>query len=125
MESDPDVTIAMDILGFALYHEQTESSLSHSTKRDREDSDDNVAIIPSSQRIRTVEEDDLPEEHSITKSDPVGQYKSKVWESLSSNDGQMDISELRLDDTELLERALTALEKEQRIYRSGLTLFQI
>jgi DNA replication licensing factor MCM3 len=125
VEADPDVTVAMDILGFALYHEQTESSISQSMKRDREDNDDDIAIIPSSQRIRTVEEDDVAENHSVTNSDPIGQYKSKIWESLSNNDGQIEISQLLLDDKEVLERALAALEKEQRIYRSGLTLFQI
>lgn len=124
VESDPDVTTAMDILGFALYHEQTESSITNSMKREREDSDI-ITTVPSAQRARTAEDEDPIEELLISDSDSTVHYKSKIWESLTKKDGQIEISELYLEDKDILEKALEELEKEQRIYRSGGTLFQI
>jgi len=133
LEADPDVAAAMDILGFALYHEQTGIS---AVKREREEiPQGNDEILSPSRRARVsvvegedenVVSEELTTSASATSNNPIEEFKRKIWEALNKNDGQVEVSEVPSDAPDSIkEKALKEMENEQRIYRSGGTLFQI
>lgn len=132
VDADPDVSVAMGILGFALYHEQTGTSTSSTTTTKRERDEIGIITVPSAQKARTLDDDavveDLVEDEEEFLADSngaLGKVKRQIWEALTKKDGQIELSELGLVDGAIKEKALEELENEQRIYRSGGTLFQI
>jgi DNA replication licensing factor MCM3 len=126
VEAEPDCETAMDILSFALYHENTNNVDGKilpvvSDVGDSDDGEEQVAVDeeteePPSQRRRLNEEG----------GDPLEKIRKQVWEALEAKDGQLAVDEL-LDehDSALLNEALDALAKEGRIMRSDGYIFQL
>ena len=117
VEADPDCTAAMDILSFALYHENStlgpEEAAPDLTQTDSEDEQQEP------KRIRLTEEDDTPpSDLDLT---------SKVWNELVKAGGQVDKDDICTDVTDraLIEKVYTSLEKDNKVMIDGDTIYQI
>jgi DNA replication licensing factor MCM3 len=125
VEAEPDCETAMDILSFALYHENTNNVDGKilPVVSDVGDSDDGEGQVldeeteePPSQRRRLNDD----------SADPLETIRKQVWEALEAKDGQLAVDEL-LDehDSAMLNDALESLAKEGRIMRSDGYIFQL
>lgn len=126
VEAEPDCKVAMDILSFALYHENannvdgsgpvsTSPSKTSSRKRP-EVSDDSDADGASS------DDGDSPSSskrrrHSSADSDAEQAVKSRVWEAIAKNEGELHLEEIGDDigDRDAVMAAIETLEQEGRL----------
>ena len=122
-EAVRDVEAAMDILSFALYHENTNNV-----------SGDNQEVTKGEERplARTVSDD----EHSPAKRQrldrDMGQdqdLKSKIWAAMEKNEGILgmaNLGEYNLgDDQDMIKAAIDALADEGRIMVSDGEMFRL
>lgn len=123
VEAEPDVEAAMEILSFALYHENTNNV-----------SGDNQEVTKGEERplARTVSDD----EHSPAKRQrldrDMGQeqdLKSKIWAAMEKNEGILDMANLGEynlgDDQDMIKAAIDALADEGRIMVSDGEMFRL
>ena len=135
VEAEPDCTAAMDILGFALYHEnkQTQDTTYEADELDSmnapkrpltpdssiegmEDEDDNESAVTSKKR-RFGGED----------SDPRNDLKYRIWDDICKGDGDLPIDSLCPDVTDRDEviAAVSEMEGEGRVMISDGNVYQI
>ena len=122
VEAEPDCETAMDILSFALYHENTNNVEGKilPVVSDEGDSDEgeeaeidaeDVTGERPSQRRRLNEE--------TPSIDPLEAVRTQIWDALEANDGQMAEDDLSDEfDAAVLEKALDSLATDGRIMRS-------
>lgn len=129
VEAEPDCETAMDILSFALYHENSNnvdgkilpvvSDAGDSDEGEEGHDDPEDSNERPSQRRRLNEE-------AAAIVDPVEAIRTQVWEALEGTDGQLAEDDLADEmDVALLEKALASLEADRRIMRSDGFIFQI
>lgn len=128
VEASPDCATAMDILSFALYHENTNNVEGNvvSVVSDGGDSDqgeeeanedDETSERPSQRRRLNEEADGL---------DPIEAARNQIWELLERNDGELPEDDLAEGmEPALVEQALASLEAGGRIMRSDGHIIQI
>lgn len=121
VQAEPDCEVAMDILSFALYHENNGTKAMESVPENPEpvavsdedagDSGESDAEEPVSKKQRV----DEPVE------DKLQQIKSQLWAQLQDEfNGAAEIDQLLPEiDREVVEEALVALEQEARIMKDG------
>ena len=116
VEAKPDCETAMDILSFALYHENAKSTKttgdeetskpeSEAVEVSDEGEDDGDEPLAKKQRI-----EERPEE------DELQALKKRIWEEIKANDDQANVDELCPHvDRELVTGALGSLEDEGKV----------
>jgi len=118
VEAEPDVKAAMDILGFALYHENhqmTDSEKRVSTPELREDR----------KRARSGSDDEEMEDVGKAKqrtssAQPGENLGPRIWNELKGNNDAMPIADICKDvtDRSLVEDAIRDMESKEKIFTS-------
>ena len=127
VEAEPDCEAAMDILGFALYHENNEGASTKSSP---------TTTITGAKKRRIVSDEgesdtdnESPDKKLRSTDQATGNdrdLKDKIWNIIvEHNEIQVDAltSELVGDDSEAVQDAITALEAEDRIMVSDGIIF--
>ena len=133
VEAEPDCEIAMDILGFALYHENNHN-VDGSTPVPTSPS-------PTKKRVQEVSEDDnasdesnTPEEGSQKRqrtsadaADPEQAIKTRLWEEFSKRDGELPLEDIGEDfgDRDDVMAAIKTLTDEGRLMVSDDIVYQL
>lgn len=118
MEADIDCAAAMDILSFALYHENNEvTETPNATKRaavsDESDIDDDV----EDPKRRRLDEEEVPKESS--------DLHARIWEELSKGqDLTVDDICVDVEDREAVLAALAAMEAEDKLMVMDKIIYQ-
>lgn len=129
VEAEPDCEMAMDILGFALYHENNHNvdgaapsvpSPSPSKKRTQAVSDDD-----SSESAESLDNANSKRQRLSIRS-AEQDLKTRLWEELSRRDGELPVEEIDTDfgDREAIEEAIKALTDDGRLMESDGILYQ-
>lgn len=142
VEADPDVSAAMDILSFALYHENNKVVGADNTeassravvgqKRPREEGNDDNDLTDSSdvdeeallQRQRIVDDDDDANKSNSnvgTSDKPLADLKVAIYAEVSrSLEDSISIEDIctNVDDRALVARAVQSLEEDGKIMLS-------
>lgn len=137
VEADPDVSAAMDILSFALYHENNKVVGADNTeasravvgqKRTREEGSDNDLTDSSDvdeeallQRQRVVDDDDANKSNSNASDKPLADLKVAIYAEVSrSLEDSISIEDIctNVDDRALVARAVQSLEEDGKIMLS-------
>jgi hypothetical protein len=124
VEADPDCCAAMDILGFALYHENGNKAaapelVDQKRSLDTDSSDTESDAIPtSSKKIRV---DDNNASLSLTS------IKSKIWEEISKCEGDMEVDKtcVNIEDRGLINEALESMEADGTVMVSEGIIYQV
>ncbi|KAL7544995.1 hypothetical protein ACHAWF_008363 [Thalassiosira exigua] len=142
VEADPDVGAAMDILGFALYHENTqvvgeedakaaaaEAALGQKRQREEPDLTDSSADEEEQEaRRRRVAEEGAEDEAAgggaradSSGDDALAKLKAAVWQVVSTSiEDSVAVDDVcvDVDDRALVQRAIQSLEEDGRIMQS-------
>ena len=137
VEADPDVSAAMDILSFALYHENNKVVGADNTeasravvgqKRTREEGSDNDLTDSSDvdeeallQRQRVVDDDDANKSNSNASDKPLADLKVAIYAEVSrSLEDSISIEDIctNVDDRAFVARAVQSLEEDGKIMLS-------
>ena len=137
VEADPDVSAAMDILSFALYHENNKVVGADNTeasravvgqKRTREEGSDNDLTDSSDvdeeallQRQRVVDDDDANKGNSNASDKPLADLKVAIYAEVSrSLEDSISIEDIctNVDDRALVARAVQSWEEDGKIMLS-------
>lgn len=114
VESEPDCSAAMDILGFALYHENI------SKKRTREVPTETITEAPVDERnLRARVSDDESDSEGL-KNDPIKSAKDYIWEQIVAQENASvdDLQENSGVEHDVFEQALDQLVDESRVFVS-------
>ena len=121
VEAEPDCKVAMDILGFALYHENNgnvDGSISKldTVSEDESDSSDGDDEI-GSKRQR------LDEEGNSSYS----AIKARIWDEITAGDGQLPLEEAcpAVDDRDRVMKAVDEMVDEGRVMVSDGIVYTI
>lgn len=130
VEAEPDCEVAMDILGFALYHEN-HHNVDGSTPT-------SAALSPSKKRLQTVSEDDdenlknssettTKRQRSDATVDPDQAIKTRLWEEFSKRDGELPVEDIGEDfgDRETVMETIQSLQDEGRLMLTDGIVYQI
>ncbi|GAX25831.1 DNA replication licensing factor MCM3 [Fistulifera solaris] len=113
VESEPDCSAAMDILSFALYHENV------SRKRTRETFSDETRNESSENEhnLRARVSDDENDAQSSDRQDPIHSVKDYIWERIEEQEtvSVEDLEENAGVEQEVFQHALAQLIDESRI----------
>lgn len=130
VEEKPDCVNAMDILSFALYHENGHGNTDkHKTGVSTEVDDDieeRDQEHRSSKRQRTSS--DSSEMMEVSDTERLRATKERLWNEITrKSDGQVSMSKVCVDieDRELVERALKEMEEDERIMISEGEVYQL
>jgi len=140
VEANPDVAAAMDILSFALYHENNDvveddgvnTNVATEQQRKRElpsvsESEDTENETADAKRSRT---DDAGGKSGAAgkEEDPTMVVKRRIWEAVNrSDEGSLSIEEVCSDvkDRQSIEDAVKAMEEDGRVMYSDGVLYQV
>lgn len=126
VEADPDVSAAMDILSFALYHENNkvieegvnEPSVGQKRRREEPDLTDSSDVEEALQRQRVDELD----KNQITREDKtLADLKAAVYAEVTrSLDDSVSVDDIctNIDDRVLVAQAIQSLEDDGKIMLS-------
>jgi DNA replicative helicase MCM subunit Mcm2 (Cdc46/Mcm family) len=126
VEAEPDCQQAMDILGFALYHENTDASSSKEevepvvAQVSDEDDDDDMRKEPN-------EFEPLVKKRKSDVVDTLMQdMKRQLWDKVVGNDGAIEFDTLCENaDHDQVSAAVEALVKENRLMVSDGTVYMV
>lgn len=135
VEADPDVGAAMDILSFALYHENNQviedNSLPLADKRKR---DEPVTPVGSDEENSDTEETNAKRQREEIESAPavptnlLNDAQQSIYEEVSKSlEGSVDIEEVcdHIEDRNLVKQAAQLLHDDGKIYISDGILHQV
>ena len=122
VEATPDCEVAMDILGFALYHENNhnvDGSAQSPSKRSVEVSDDDGSTSEGTKRQKLSGEDNLQQDD----------IKKQIWEAFSrSQEGSLDVEGI-VDtigvDRQTVVASIEALQDEGRLVLDNGIAYQL
>ena len=128
VEAEPDVKAAMDILGFALYHENHQG-------QNNEERVSTPDLKEDKKRSRTeAESDDEEDDTRVTKQKALSSSQSnnidlerRIWNEMTINDDSMPINDVCKDitDRQLVQNAIDELESKGKIVVSDGDLYLI
>lgn len=135
VEATPDCEAAMDILGFALYHENN-NNVDGSVPKPKPTE---VSVCPTKKRISTVSEGettdgtaDSPENpgqkrQRTSTEDTEQAIKKRLWEEFSKRDGELPMKDIGEDfgDRDAVMSAITALAEEGRLMITDNIVYQL
>jgi hypothetical protein len=122
VEAEPDVKAAMDILSFALYHENNDELASKIAEDERaaDVSDDGDEVAPPSSNDGDSDSggDEPSKKRMRLDKSAKASLKSRIWEQIVESQGQ-SLEEITRDADKLDEvlGAINELEQEDRIIR--------
>lgn len=120
VDADPDCVVAMDLLFFALYHDQKSAKEDANDSTDERDTDDDRVAKKS----RTTEQPTrLPQNN-----DPDADLKRRIYSQLTKdNVEKLIVTDLFPDvqDRSLIKIAVDKLESEGKIFKDGDTIYNI
>eukprot|EP00521_Asterionellopsis_glacialis_P014452 CAMPEP_0195308248 /NCGR_PEP_ID=MMETSP0707-20130614/38125_1 /TAXON_ID=33640 /ORGANISM="Asterionellopsis glacialis, Strain CCMP134" /LENGTH=820 /DNA_ID=CAMNT_0040372511 /DNA_START=101 /DNA_END=2563 /DNA_ORIENTATION=+ len=137
VEAEPDCTVAMDILGFALYHDNEHNVAgSKSEKRSAEVSeteaeDDSSSEEDSSpnkrQRLDQEEQGEPSSTPPSSSSASREKLKTQVWDELEKQDGELALDQVCADvsDRTMIMEAVQELVDEEKLMLSDEILYQL
>jgi DNA replication licensing factor MCM3 len=130
VEAEPDCQIAMDILGFALYHELTSPADEKEKAIVTDDDDDAEKVADDGES-----EDDGDEEERASKraklqhaNNSMDMLKARIVEAIAENDGELNMNEIPDalgENADNLQVAVDALSDEGRIMMADGVLYQL
>lgn len=123
VEANPDCERAMDILSFALYHDDKSSPDSAATAAIV--SDDSMRDEPE-ETSEDNDNGDRPRKRGRLdeEKDPIRQLMSKIWEKIEKNEGELSIADIEGNEKDV-QTAVDRLEREGRIVVSDGTLYHV
>ena len=115
VEADPDCKAAMDILSFALYHENGNIG----SKEDYE-------VAPDLTQTDS-EEEPVPKKIRVNGDNASEDLTSRVWNQLVEAGGEVEKDHICVDVTDrtLIDEVCTSLEKENKVMLEGNTIYNI
>jgi len=139
VEAEPDCTVAMDILGFALYHDnehnvagnKTDKRSAEVSETEGEDGDTSSEGDDSSpnkkQRLDQQDEQEPTSTSSSLSSSSKEKLKTQVWDELESQDGELALDQACADvtDRDMIMEAVQELVKEEKLMLSDGMLYQL
>jgi DNA replication licensing factor MCM3 len=113
VEASPDCEIAMDILSFALYHENNNENETAAVVSVV--SEESVAEVSDEQQEDGDTSDRPKQRRRLNEAeDPVRRLMSMIWEKFEQNDGVLNVEDIEGDQEEV-QAAVTTLEGEGRV----------
>mmetsp|Transcript_24534 Transcript_24534/g.36586 ORF Transcript_24534/g.36586 Transcript_24534/m.36586 type:complete len:806 (-) Transcript_24534:167-2584(-) len=126
VEADPDCMAAMDILGFALYHENSHGIASDGTSSKRQM--DKSASVTEESEGELVEEDGNDAKRARLDVDDQQTVKARIWDEINkTGDAQLAIEDVCKDiqDRSVVMEALRSMENDGRVMVSDGLIYQI
>jgi len=120
VEASPDCEIAMDILSFALYHEntnsETQSPSSTASVVSENSLEDSNAAMGNEDRDDDEDNNDRPRKNRRLNDDedPVRALMASIWEKIDQNDGMLNVDDIEGDKEDVL-NAVNTMEGEGRV----------
>lgn len=132
--AEPDCEVAMDILSFALYHENhhnvagATAAAAAGEKRvvsDVGESDEEASETSSPKRSRT--DGDAAVDGQAAPSTTYQALKTRLWDKIAENDGQLDIDELGEDfgDRDTVMAAIQSMAQDGRVMETDGIVYQV
>ena len=130
VEADPDVAAAMDILSFALYHENNKvvdnpnnPAVALGQTRDREEPDltNTSDVEESDAKKQHMEEDNTTTSSSAPQVDTLADLKASIYADVSmylEDSVSIDDICIRIEDRALVFQAIQSLKEESRVMHS-------
>jgi len=121
VEADPDCKVAMDILGFALYHENNGDVDGTASKLDKVSDDESDSSVGEPDEMGNKRRR-LDEEGRSSNS-----IKAKIWDEIAAGDGELPLEEAcpAMDDREAVMKAVDEMVDEGRVMISDGILYTI
>ena len=128
--AEPDCEVAMDILGFALYHENSHNVTGDSAPPpvSREQSRPLVSDGGESDEDSNVQQPSPNKRQKIDpENDSSSDLRSKLWEALTQNGGVLNLSEIgpEMGEQEAIRAAFEVLQNENRVMISDDEVYQV
>jgi DNA replication licensing factor MCM3 len=133
--AEPDCEVAMDILSFALYHENHHNVAGGTDKRpvvsDDSDTGDaantNAADNAGADNDNDSSQEPSPKRTRLDTPDADQVLKTKIWDKIAENDGELNLDELGEDfgDRATVMAAITSMEQEGRVQESEGVVYQV
>mmetsp|Transcript_19015 Transcript_19015/g.34389 ORF Transcript_19015/g.34389 Transcript_19015/m.34389 type:complete len:814 (+) Transcript_19015:235-2676(+) len=130
VEADPDVAAAMDILSFALYHENNKVvdnpndpavALGQTREREEPDLTDTSDIEESDAKKQRVEDDSTATSSSAPQVGTLADLKTSIYAEVSKSlEDSVSIDDIcvHIEDRALVRQAIQSLEEESRVMHS-------
>ena len=130
VQADPDVAAAMDILSFALYHENNKVvdnpndpavALGQTREREEPDLTDTSDIDESDAKKQRVEEDGTATSSSAPQVGTLADLKASIYAEVSKSlEDSVSIDDIcvHIEDRALVRQAIQSLEEESRVMHS-------
>jgi len=133
VEAEPDCAAAMDILGFALYHENNSSSQPENSEDDIEPNENNKrpvtpeATLESSDGADDVSAAGKRQRIDEPDADPRNDIKYRIWEQITRGGGEASVEDMCSDveDRDEIVAAVHEMESEGRVMVSDGKVYQI
>jgi len=109
VEAEPDCEVAMDILSFALYHENSHN-ISNEAKATADSSQKRAVVSDAGESDDDVERSSSPKRARVDEES----LQTRIWHALNENDGMMDADEIE-GDKESIQAALKSMTESGRI----------
>lgn len=127
VEADPDCKAAIDMLGFALYHENTQVV---GDRAGASSGDADSRKRKHGSMTSNTEEDKANEERveAMSEEEVLRSLKARIWDQLSKEgEGELTLEEAVPDvtDRDLVGKALAEMEKDDRVMIGEGIIFQI
>jgi len=124
VDAEPDCSQAMDILSFALYHENK------SIQSPDDSASDPATEEHSNKRLRVEDSAEMPKEPSLLNIgskdlNTLQSVKDQIWDAVRNSDGQVSLEEIPIEDKVLKLKAISELSKEGRIMESDEVLYMV
>lgn len=129
VEADPDCKAAIDLLAFALYHENNANladgmiASSHNERMDDEKRKRKRGEIES-----ISEEEEEEETKELSEKERMRRMKERIWDELNKNgEGELALEKVCMDveDRPMVKKALAEMEKDQRVMMGEGMVFQL
>lgn len=123
VEAEPDCKVAMDILGFALYHENSGDVDGTASKVDKvTDDEGSDSSVGDTDEIGGNKRRRLDEEGRSSNL-----IKSRIWDEITAADGELPLEEAcpAMDDRESVMKAVDEMVDEGRVMVSDGIMYTI
>jgi len=134
VEAEPDCEVAMDVLAFALYHENSHNVTGDNESAQQDQGSEGVRPVVSdggeSEEGDGNVEGESPNKRRRLDDSYNGEsqdLKTKLWEAISRSEGELDVQDIdpALGDPEAIKAAVQALKDEGRIMVSDDVIYQL
>lgn len=123
VEAEPDCKVAMDILGFALYHENSGNVDGTMPKADKVSDDESDSSVGDMDDFATSNKRRRLDEGEASSNS----IKAMIWNEISAGEGQLPLEDVcpAMDDRESVMQAVDEMTDEGRVMVSDGILYTI